>query len=135
MSVATFYRKRQPQPVWRWMILFIIITLVASFWLIRAVAPLGNLAIAYFNTEDRTFTGVITDARCGSDPMSASDSEGIKRCVQSNPDVQYALYDGHALYVLSDQQTPQRFLARKVRVRGSLRKNVRILDVKAIDPA
>ena len=123
MATATFYHKRQPQPVWRWMILFILITLVASFWLIKAVAPLGNLAIAYFNTHDQTFTGVITDTRPGGAPM------------RSNLDARYALYDGHALYVLSDQQTPRRFVARKVRVRGTLRKNNNILDVKAIDPA
>ena len=135
MNDSTSYPKRQPQPVWQWMILFFFITLLVSVGLLKAVAPLGNWAVAYFSTSDQTFTGVITDARCGGGPMQPSDSECIKRCVQSSPDIKYALYDGHALYVLSDQSTPEKYIARKVRVRGSLSKKNNILDVKAIDPA
>ncbi|MGA2324973.1 MAG: hypothetical protein ABSH05_01670 [Bryobacteraceae bacterium] len=126
MSASTSYRKRTPQRAWLWIVLFLFITLLASFALIRAVSPVADLAIAYFSTGDQTFTGVITDTRRIGGPGEAGESDH---------DARYFLFDGRALYVLSDQRTPERFVARKVRVRGSLRGNGHILDVKAIDPA
>lgn len=135
MSADTYSPRRVRHPAWPWMILFLFLTLLASSALIRAISPIGDRAIAHFNTDDQVFTGVITDTRCADNPMLVSDSECIKRCVQSGRDGKYALYDGHALYVLSDQQMPERFIARKVRVRGTLSKKDHMLNVKAIDPA
>lgn len=123
MSAITSSLKRTPQRAWLWITLFLIITLLASFALIKVLSPVGDLAIAYFSTGEQTFTGVIAD------------THHIGASAEAAQDARYVLFDGQARYVLSDQRTPERFVARKVRVRGSLRANSRILDVKSIDPA
>jgi hypothetical protein len=114
MNTANDLRRRRPQPVWRWMILFSFITLLMSLGLMRAVSPLGDSVVAFFNNGEQTFTGIIT--------------------VQPD-NAQYVLHDGDAVYVLSGRQVPKDFVSRKVRVRGTLRGHAPILDVKAIDPA
>lgn len=70
---------------------------------------------------DQTFTGVITDAMCGkSHEMMGSQSpeKCVAMCVKASS--QFALYDGKNVYLLSDQRTPAKFAAKKVKVTGTL---------------
>jgi hypothetical protein len=47
----------------------------------------------------------------------------------------YALYDGKKMYTLSDQQTPEKFAAQKVKVTGVLYEKTGIIKVDSIQPA
>jgi hypothetical protein len=46
----------------------------------------------------------------------------------------YALHDGKKMYVLSDQQTPEKFAAQKVKVTGTLYTKTNIIKVDKIEP-
>jgi len=47
----------------------------------------------------------------------------------------YALYDGKEVYRLSDQQTPEKFAAKKVKVTGVLYEKTKIIKVERIEAA
>lgn len=82
----------------------------------------------------KTFTGVITDTMCGRDHthMGVSpDAKCVRDCVRSGQ-YKYALLVGNQMYVLSDQQTPEKFAAQKVTVRGVFYEKTRILKVDSI---
>jgi hypothetical protein len=83
-----------------------------------------------------TFTGVITDTMCGLDHshMGATDNaKCVRDCVKIGSKFKYALHDGKKMYVLSDQQTPEQFAARKVRVTGVLNEKTGIIKVEKIE--
>ncbi|MBI3473862.1 MAG: hypothetical protein HY013_21105 [Candidatus Solibacter usitatus] len=84
----------------------------------------------------RAFTGVITDSMCGTNHAMmkvAPDSKCVTQCVRAGS--QYVLHDGKKSYKLSDQQTPQEFAGRKVRITGKLFEKTGILQVDRIVPA
>ncbi|MCE5306782.1 MAG: hypothetical protein LLG20_03995 [Acidobacteriales bacterium] len=92
----------------------------------------GLLAAA----DTRTFVGVITDTMCGTDHkhMGVSpDEKCVRDCVKQG--AKYALYDGKEVYRLSDQQTPEKFAAKKVKVTGILYEKTRIIKVEKIEAA
>ncbi len=85
-----------------------------------------------------TFTGVVTDSMCANDHKMmkiAPDSKCVIDCVKSSTTVKYALYDGKQAYALSDQQTPAKFAAKKVRVKGILDAKTKTIRVESIEPA
>ena len=57
------------------------------------------------------------------------DSKCVLECVRAGS---YALFDGKATYVLSDQKTPEQFAGQKVSVTGTLFEKTKILKVAAI---
>ena len=82
----------------------------------------------------KTFTGVVTDTMCGADHshMGVSpDARCVRECVRSGGGKwKYALLvDGKKMLLLSDQQTPEKFAARKVTVTGVLYEKTGILKV------
>jgi len=84
----------------------------------------------------RTFTGVITDTMCGADHSHMGikpDSKCVRECVRSGS--KYALWDGKKLYTLSDQQTPEKFAAERVKVTGTLFEKTGIIKVDKIEAA
>jgi hypothetical protein len=85
----------------------------------------------------RTFTGVITDSMCGTDHshMNAGpDDACTKACIKSgNGKFKYVLHDGKTTYMLSDQATPEKFVAKKVKVTGSLYEKTGIIKVDRIE--
>lgn len=102
---------------------------VLSLILAAAAAPAAGRV--------QVFTGVITDTMCGAKhTMGISpDDKCVRECVKMDPKKwKYALLVGDAVYVLSDQQTPERFAARKVRVTGTLDGKTKILTVEKIEP-
>src|SRR5664280_353486 len=81
----------------------------------------------------QTFTGVITDTMCGKDHamMKVSpDSKCVIECVKHGS--KYALYDGKAVYLLSDQKTPEQYAGQKVKITGTLNEKTKILKVDSI---
>lgn len=96
-------------------------------------------AIAALAAESpRTFTGVITDTMCGADHahMNIKPLEKcVQECVRMDKRFKYALYDGKNVYVLSDQETPEKLAAKKVRVTGTLFEKTGVIQVQKIEPA
>ena len=86
--------------------------------------------------QSRTFTGVITDSMCvlNHGMMKINpDAKCVVECVRLDKKTKYALHDGKNLYVLSDQQTPEKFAAQKVRVKGLLYERTGIIKVESIE--
>jgi hypothetical protein len=100
--------------------------------LFATVLSAGLLAAA---AGPQSFTGVITDTMCGANhkPMNITpDSKCVLECVKHGS--KYALLVGANVYVLSDQQTPAKFAAQKVKVTGALNEKTKFLKVDKIEP-
>jgi Protein of unknown function (DUF5818) len=72
----------------------------------------------------QTFTGTITDSECdhadhSQMQMGSTDAECVKACIDAHG-ASYVLYDGRTVYKLSDQEKPEAFAGRRVRVGGTL---------------
>ena len=96
----------------------------------------GAVAIGAGNTQ--TLTGVITDTMCGRNHAMMNitpDAKCVRECVKSSKEHKYALHDGKNMYVLSDQVTPEKFAAQKVKVTGQLYQKTGIIKVERIEPA
>lgn len=96
----------------------------------------GGLAFAA--GAPATVTGVITDTMCGADHKAmgiSPDAKCVRECVRMDPKRwKYALYDGKNVYVLSDQQTPERLAAQRVKVTGVLDEKAKTIQVHKIEP-
>ena len=84
----------------------------------------------------QTFTGVITDDMCGKAGhsqmrMGPTDAECTMACISAHG-ATYVLYDGKEVYTLSDQRTPERFAAQRVRVTGTLNAKSKTIRVESI---
>jgi len=102
---------------------------------------LGLLAIVALaaGPGKQTFTGVITDSMCATADhsrmqMGPTDAECTIACINAHG-AQYVLYDGKNVYTLSDQQTPEKFAAKKVTVVGSLDAKTKTIQVGSITAA
>ena len=87
----------------------------------------------------QTFTGIITDSECGKAghsymQMGPTDAECTIACINAHG-AAYVLYDGKNVYMLSDQQKPEKFAAQKVRVTGTLDAKTRTIQVDSISAA
>ena len=87
----------------------------------------------------QTFTGIVTDDMCptGSHAqmrMGPTDAECARACITAHG-AQYVLYDGKTAYVLSDQQTPDKFAAQRVTVVGTLDAKTKTIHVESIAAA
>src|SRR5712692_4797006 len=84
----------------------------------------------------QTFTGVITDSVCSTADhsqmqMGPTNAECVTACI-SEHGATYVLYDGKNVYELSDQKTPERFAARKVKIIGTLDAKGKTIQVDSI---
>ena len=82
------------------------------------------------------YTGVITDKMCAAKHAMGitPDSKCVRDCVKTDPKKwKYALLVGNEMYVLSDQQTPEKFAAQKVKVTGLLFEKTKILRADKIE--
>jgi hypothetical protein len=85
-----------------------------------------------------TFTGVITESMCLTNHKAMNmgpDAECVRKCVQADKNVKYVLHDGKKAYKLSDQQTPEKFAAQRVKVTGTLYEKTGIIKVDRIEAA
>lgn len=101
----------------------------------------GVLALAGLSAAQstQTFTGVITDSICATAGhaqmrMGPTDAECTVACVIAH-DARYVLYDGKNVYTLSDQRTPEKFAAQKVRVIGTLDAKTKTIKVDSMTAA
>jgi hypothetical protein len=82
-----------------------------------------------------TYTGVITDTMCGTKAHTMfkdhPDPDCVRMCVKG-PYV-YALKDGDTIWKLSDQKTPARFAAQKVKVTGTYDAKSNTIKVNSIE--
>lgn len=100
---------------------------------LTALLLAGALGLAA--QKSQVFTGIITCTMCKND-HSAMGITPADRCVREciKHGAKYALFDGKNLYRLSDQQTPEKFAARKVRIMGVLYEKTGIIKVEKIEP-
>jgi hypothetical protein len=94
----------------------------------------GTLVLGAAN-QKQTYTGVITDEMCGADHSMMGvkpDANCVRECVKRGS--KYALVAGGKVYVLSDQQTPAKFAAQKVKVTGTLDSSAGTIAVEKIEP-
>lgn len=95
-------------------------------------------AMLFAGSAPRTFTGTITDSMCvGNHAMMrvTPDEKCVRECIKHGGNVKYVLYDGKNVYKLSDQQTPEQYAAKKVRVVGTLFEKTGIIQVQRIERA
>jgi hypothetical protein len=96
------------------------------------------LASTIHAQSSRTYVGVVTDTMCGRDHAMMKitpDSKCVLECVRSSKTVKFALLEGSNVYTLSDQETPAKFAAQKVKVTGVLNEKTKILKVEKIEAA
>ncbi len=102
---------------------------------------LSLLAVATLSAAQakQTFTGTITDSECpkadhSQMQMGPTDAVCVMACV-SEHGASFVLYDGTNVYTLSDQKTPEKFAAQKVRVIGALDNTTKTIQVDSITAA
>jgi hypothetical protein len=98
---------------------------------------LAIFAMSAFLAAGATFTGVITDDMCGQDHAAMKmgpDPDCVRACTQKHGS-KYVLFDGKNTYKLSDQETPAKFAAKKVKVTGTLYEKTGIIKVEKIEAA
>jgi hypothetical protein len=94
-------------------------------------------AAALAANQPQTFTGVITDTMCKKEHTMVAgqpDDKCIAMCVKGTSS-QYALYDGKEVLKLSDQKTPAKFAAKRVKVTGVLDEKTKTIKVASIEAA
>jgi hypothetical protein len=94
-------------------------------------------AASFAASTPRTFTGTITDSMCVANHAMMQvrpDAKCVTECAKGDK-VKYVLYDGKNVYKLSDQETPARFAAKKVRITGTLFEKTGVLRVERIEAA
>ena len=107
-----------------------------------ALTGVGLLAIVLSGAasgvvqEPRTFTGVITDERCGltghaAMGMGPTDAACVRACADEHGEA-LVLIDGERVYRLSDQKQPRAFAAMRVRVTGVLDSAAETIRVTSI---
>jgi hypothetical protein len=99
-----------------------------------AVAMLAPLAIlAQTSGEQKTLTGVVSDAMCGSTHMMKDKpaAECLRYCVKQG--TRYALVVGKNVYTLEGQAELDKYAAQKVTVKGTLKGAT--LTVESVSPA
>ena len=99
------------------------------------------LAVASLSAAQgqQMFTGIVTDSMCakadhGQMRMGPTDADCTAACVSAHG-AMYVLYDGKDVYTLSDQKTPEKFAAQKVRVVGTLDAKTKTIRVESITAA
>jgi hypothetical protein len=107
----------------------------------RRTLAVGLLSVAGLSAAQstQTFSGTITDDLCAKGGhaqmrMGPTDADCTKACVVSHG-AKYVLADGKDVYVLSDQQTPEKFAAQKVTIVGTLDAKTKTIHVQSIDAA
>ena len=108
-----------------------------QFTIVLFLAALAMLAFA--QGQPKVYTGVITDTMCGADHAHmgiSPDAKCVRECVKAGKQWKYALLTpDKKVLVLSDQATPEKFAARKVRVTGVLFEKTGILRSDKIEAA
>lgn len=89
--------------------------------------------------QKQTFIGTITDDMCpradhSQMRMGPTDAECAAACI-SEHGAAYILFDGDSAFNLTDQQTAAKFVAKKVKITGTLDAKTHTIHVESITPA
>src|SRR5512140_2911301 len=99
--------------------------------LVLAITVLS--AGAYAAPGSKTYVGTITDSMCITDhaAMGVTPADTcVVQCVKHSKDTKLVLVvDRNNVYILSDQETPLKFAAQKVKVTGVLYPKTNVLKV------
>jgi hypothetical protein len=100
------------------------------------IAVLALTSLSSAQGKPQTFVGTITDNMCPMAnhtqmQMGPTDADCVKACVAAHG-ASYVLYDGKKAYELSDQKTPEKFAAQRVRVVGTLDAKTNKIAVQSI---
>jgi len=97
-----------------------------------------SLALAALSAPPakQTFSGTITDDMCPKADhsrmqMGPTDAECARACADVHG-ASYVLYDGKNIFMLSDQQKPEKFAGQKVKVVGTLDPKTDSIQVDSI---
>jgi hypothetical protein len=104
---------------------------------IKAFAVALSAVVVTTTAAQQTFTGTITDSMCVMNHQmmkTTPESKCARECVRRNKDVKWVLYDGKNAYKLSDQQTPEKFAAQRVKLTGQLFPKTGVIKVDKIQP-
>jgi hypothetical protein len=90
----------------------------------RLILSLVVLAVWSAGAGQETFTGVITDDMCAradhaSMRMGPTDAECTVQCVMVHG-ASYVLFDGKQVFMLTDQEKPEKFAGKEVTITGTL---------------
>ena len=105
----------------------------------KKLTPLFIGAALAAGAATQTFTGVITDTMCGKDHAMMKVTpvaRCVVECVKHDKNNKYALFDGKNLYILSDQKTPAKYAAQKVKVSGTYdakSNTIKVASIEGID--
>jgi hypothetical protein len=110
--------------------------LVSAFAVNVFALSLAVVAALSAPPAKQTFTGTITDDMCPKAnhsrmQMGPTDAECARACADVHG-ASYVLYDGKNIYMLSDQQTPEKFAGQKVKVVGTLDPKTDSIQVDSI---
>lgn len=104
-----------------------------SSFVLAAVLLAAPVAAA----PSKTYVGTITDSMCIRDHAAMGNIAADKcvvQCVKHSKDNKVVLaIDGKTAYILSDQETPLKFAAQKVKVTGVLYPKTNVLKVESIE--
>jgi hypothetical protein len=104
---------------------------------IAGLIGVASAVMAAAAPAPQTFSGTITDDMCATKEgharmqMGPTDAECTKACIALHG-AAYVLYDGKAIYDLSDQKLPEKFAGQRVRVTGSLDSKTKTIKVDSI---
>lgn len=100
------------------------------------MTKLAILALTAATAFAADFTGVITDSMCKLDHKMMNitpDEKCVQDCVKAH--AKYILVADGKEYKLSDQETPAKFAAKKVKVSGTLFPKTGVIKVDKIEAA
>lgn len=102
----------------------------------KTMASLLLAGVAMFAAAPQTFTGMVTDTMCGANHAHMGikpDAKCVRECVGDGKTYKYALLVGDKVYKLSDQETPAKFAAEKVKVTGTLYEKTGVIKVERME--
>jgi hypothetical protein len=108
------------------------------------VASTILLCAAYASPKDKTFNGMISDRFCQKanshdEMMKKHNASNVTDCMVAcvKAGGKYVLYDAatKTIYLLDDQQKPEKFVGKKVKITGTYDQATDTLHVTNIQPA
>jgi len=102
----------------------------------KRIGMLLACALVALAAGKETFTGTVTDTMCGADHQGmhmGTDEKCVTECVKMG--AKYALWDGHAVYELSDQGKAAKFAAKRVTITGTMDAKTKSIKVVSISAA
>ena len=104
----------------------------------QIMITIAAAALMFAAPASQTFTGTITDDMCGKpdhkDMNMGSDEKCVLECVKKM-NAKFVLWDGKQVLGLSDQKSPEKFAAKKVKVTGTLDAATKTIQVEKIEAA